>query len=67
MDDFNRGDIGGAEMSGLELDTLIARCKAGNGDKYDAMMLADELVIYRDMALRLERVVHDLIKLDEVE
>lgn len=49
-------------MTTRELDTLIAFGMAGNLSKQEQKQLATELQIYRDMAHRLERCVHDLIK-----
>jgi len=54
-------------MTGPELDALIARTEE-TIDRHqmlfpdEARMLVTELKIYRAMALRLERCVHDLIK-----
>jgi len=54
-------------MTGPELDALIARTEE-TIDRHqmlypdEASMLVTELKIYRAMALRLERCVHDLIK-----
>lgn len=49
-------------MTETEITALISRCRVGDGDCLDMMTLAEELDIYRAMALRLEKVVHDLIK-----
>jgi len=54
-------------MTGPELDALISRTEE-TIDRHqmlypdEASMLVTELKIYRAMALRLERCVHDLIK-----
>jgi len=54
-------------MTGPELDALISRTEetiARHQMLYpdEASMLVTELKIYRAMALRLERCVHDLVK-----
>lgn len=49
-------------MTGPELDALIARAENGRLSIWEQRQLADELKIYRSMALRLERCVHELVK-----
>jgi len=54
-------------MSGPELDALIARAERDvelDQVSYpsDVSMLVSELKIYRAMAMRLERAVHELVK-----
>lgn len=54
-------------MTRPELDTLIQRGKDGTLSAAQQALLAREMEIYRDMALRLERAVHDLVKSIEDE
>jgi len=49
-------------MTGPELDALILKAQKGECNPYEQNCLAFELDIYRKMALRLERCVHDLVK-----
>ena len=51
-----------AKMTGPELDALIVRAERGIMNSYEQRQLAEELKIYRAMALRLERCVHELVK-----
>jgi len=50
-------------MTGPELDDLIFRSEHGELlTSFDQLSLVAELKIYRAMALRLERCVHELVK-----
>jgi len=49
-------------MTGPELDALIARAERGMMTDCEQEKIAEELKIYRAMALRLERCVHELVK-----
>lgn len=49
-------------MSGPELDALIAKGQCGELNKYEQNCLSYEFTVYRDMAHRLERAVHAMIK-----
>lgn len=49
-------------MNSTELDALIAKAQRGELNKYEQNCLAYELTVYREMALRLERCVHELVK-----
>lgn len=49
-------------MSSDELDALIVKGQRGELNAYEQNSLAYELTVYRAMALRLERCVHDLVK-----
>ncbi|HOX92653.1 MAG TPA: hypothetical protein PLC54_06995 [Spirochaetales bacterium] len=54
-------------MSPMSVDALVAKGKAGTLNPGDQSALASECEIYRNMALRLERCVHDLCKIIEEE
>jgi len=54
-------------MTRPELDALIQHGKDGTLSAAQQALLAREMEIYRDMALRLERAVHDLVKSIEDE
>lgn len=49
-------------MTGPELDRLIVKARAGVLSIIEQLLLAEELVFYRDAAHRLERSVHRLVK-----
>jgi hypothetical protein len=58
----------------LASDILVAEARQramlgsdqGSGLAMITLKLCDELIVYRDMALRLERILHDLIKDTEI-
>ncbi len=49
-------------MTKESLDALLSKASRGELSPDDQNTLAQECAIYRAMALRLERCVHDLIK-----
>jgi len=55
-------------MTPAELDALIARAERGIMTDCEQEKITEELKIYRAMALRLERCVHELVKyIEELE
>ncbi len=52
-------------MTAHEIDRMIEDADNGTLEKREMMMLIRELAVYRQMALRLEKAVHDLVKESE--
>lgn len=52
-------------MTSIVLDRLIAKGREGILNETEQLEIANELAVYRAMAMRLERALHDLVK--EVE
>lgn len=49
-------------MTAPELDELIHRARRAELTRPEQVLLAIELSNYREMALRMERAIHDLVK-----
>jgi len=49
-------------MTAPELDDLIHRARRGELARPEQVLLSIELSNYREMALRMERAIHELVK-----